>query len=103
MHVVYSYPEANLDGSADGSIAQVKAIPGITKFTSSKDSVVVSGLQGRTFTINFESGGQSIDHYGLVFVRGSEMWQIQVVIHGGGNRKSLEDLKNAIFESVEIR
>ncbi|MDB4430010.1 hypothetical protein N9283_04310 [Akkermansiaceae bacterium] len=102
-HVVYKIPEANLDGSADGAIAQVKAQPGVTMFTSSKDRVVVSGLQGRSINMTFKNSGHAINQYGLVFVRGNELWQLQVIGGGEGNRQSLENLKDAIFDSVEIQ
>jgi hypothetical protein len=102
-HVVYKIPEANLDGAADGAIAQVKAQPGVTIFTSSKDPIVVSGLQGRSISMNYKRSGHAINQYGLVFVRGNEAWQMQIIGAGEGNRQPLENLKEAIFDSVELQ
>jgi hypothetical protein len=102
-HVVYKLPEANLDGSADGMIGQVKAQSGVTMFTSSKNHIVVSGLQGRSISMNYKRSGYAINQYGMVFVRGNESWQMQVIGAGEGNRQALENLKEVIFDSVELQ
>ncbi len=101
-HAIYKNPNINLDGSADGTIAQVKTRSGVTKFTSSKENVVVSGLQGRSININFKQSEYNINQYVLVFLRANELWQIQVISGNKDGQKPLESLKNIIFDSVEV-
>jgi hypothetical protein len=101
--VVYKGSEANLDGAAAGSIDEVKAQPGVRIFTSSKDRVIVSGLEGWSINMNYKNSGVAVNHYALALVRGNEMWQLQVIGVREGNRQSMENLKEAIFGSVELQ
>lgn len=99
--MVYHIPEVNLDGSADGSIAQVRSLPSTTNFSSNKSVVTVSGLQGRQISLSARRRGHPIAMHGLVFSRGSEAWQIQVIgtsTHGD----ELKSLSDSIFSSVEV-
>jgi hypothetical protein len=100
-HMVYHIPEVNLDGSADGSISQVRSLPSTTNFSSNKSVVTVSGLQGRQISMSARLGGHPIAMHGLVFARGSEAWQIQVIgtsTHGD----ELKSLSDSIFSSIEV-
>lgn len=100
-HMVYHIPEVNLDGSADGSISQVRSLPSTTNFTSNKSVVTVSGLDGRQLSLSATRGGHQITMHSLVFSRGSEAWQIQVVgtsTHGA----KLKSLSDSIFSSIEV-
>ena len=100
-HMVYHIPQVNLDGSADGSISQVRSLPSTTNFTSNKSVVTVSGLEGRQLSLSATRGGHQIAMHGLVFARGSEAWQIQVMgtsTHGA----ELKSLSDSIFSSIEV-
>jgi DNA-directed RNA polymerase subunit RPC12/RpoP len=100
-HMIYHIPEVNLDGSADGSISQVRSLPSTTNFSSNKSVVTVSGLQGRQISLSARQGGHPIAMHGLVFSRGSEAWQIQVIgtsTHGD----ELKSLSDSIFSSIEV-
>jgi hypothetical protein len=100
-HMIYHIPEVNLDGSADGSISQVRSLPSTTNFSSNKSVVTVSGLEGRQISLSARQGGHSISMHGLVFSRGSEAWQIQVIgtsTHGD----ELKSLSDSIFSSIEV-
>lgn len=100
-HIVYHIPEVNLDGSADVSISQVRSLPLTTNFTSNKSVVRVSGLEGRQLSLSATRGGHQITMHGLVFARGSEAWQIQVIgtsTHGA----ELKSLSDSIFSSIEV-
>lgn len=101
-HAVYINPEVNLDGSADGTIAGVRNLPAVNSFTGSSKETIVDGLPGRELTMKYMNSKFRIDQYGLVFARGGELWQIQIIGEGIQNRSSLEDLKNAIFQSIKI-
>lgn len=100
-HMVYHIPKVNLDGSADGSISQVRGLPSTTNFTSNKSVVTVSGMEGRQLSLSATQGGHQIAMHGLVFARGSEAWQIQVIgtsTHGA----ELKSLSESIFSSIEV-
>lgn len=100
-HMVYYIPEVNLNGSADGSISQVRSLPSTTNFTSNKSVVTVSGLEGRQLSLSATRGGHQITMHGLVFARGSEAWQIQLIgtsTHGA----ELKSLSESIFSSIEV-
>jgi hypothetical protein len=99
--MVYHIPEVNLDSSADGAISQVRSLPSTTNFSSNKSVVTVSGLQGRRISLSARQGGQPIALHGLIFSRGSEAWQIQVIgasTHGD----ELKILSDSIFSSIEV-
>lgn len=102
-HAIYKISEANLDGSADGTTAQVKSLPNATSFSSSKKSVSVAGLPGIQVSMNFRSSGHRIAQYSLVFARGNEMWQVQVVGDGSGDQSALDSLKDEVFSSISLK
>ncbi len=97
----YNNPEVNLDGSADGSISQVRNVPSTTNFSSTKSIVTVSGLEGRQIFMSGMNGRHQIAMHGLVFARGSEAWQIQV-IGTGSHGEELKSLSDSIFSSIVV-
>jgi hypothetical protein len=101
-YAVYVNPEVNLDGSAEGAITSVRNLPTVRSFTSSKKATNVAGLAGRELTMSYMNSKFQIDQYGLVFANGGEAWQIQIIGEGIQNRTALEDLKNAVFESIQL-
>jgi hypothetical protein len=101
VYMAYNIPEVNLDGSADGSISQVRSLPSVTNFFNTKSVVTVSGLKGRQIFISARHGSHQIAQHGLVFVRGSEAWQVQVI--GTSTHESeLESLSDSIFSSITV-
>lgn len=102
VHAVYVDPSVNLDGSAQGTIAEVENLPSTSSFTGSFKEVMVDGLEGREVTMHYLADAVSLDHYALVFARGGEYWQIQIIGPGAQYRSELEALKNAVFESVRV-
>lgn len=100
-HMIYYIPEVNLDGSADGAISQVRNLPSTTNFSSNKSVVTVSGLEGRRISMSARRGGHSIAQHGLVFARGSESWQIQV-IGTSSHGDELKSLSDDIFSSITV-
>ncbi len=100
-HVVYTAPEVNLDGSANGSIAEVRALPNVREFTSNKENIVIAGLNGRRILMKYRMGVHSIETHGFVFSRGSEAWQIKVT--GGSNEaQDVKKLADKILSSITI-
>ena len=100
---VYNQPEADLDGSADGAIAQVRAQPGVSDFTSSKSQVVVDGLQSRSVeaSYGFKNSKDRIIQFALIIKRKNILWQIQIV-GDATYSDSLRNLKEIIFGSIKL-
>ncbi|WP_411828193.1 hypothetical protein [Luteolibacter sp. AS25] len=101
-HMVYKIPEVNLDGAAAGGIAQVRDNPKATDFTSSTEEVIVDGLAGRQVHMSLKQDGHPLNQHSLIFARGNELWQIQVIALGEGDQEDLEKLRDRIFDSVEL-
>lgn len=99
---IYVNPEVNLDGSADGSIEGVRNLPSVSLFTSSKKTVDVAGLSGRSITMIYRNSKFEIDQYSLVFASGNKYWQVQIIGKDIQNKTELEDLKNVIFKSIRL-
>jgi hypothetical protein len=102
-HAIYKVPEVNLEGSADGAISQVRNLSGVTGFKSTKESVTVDGLSGRKFQMSYRNSSYAIDQHGLVFGRGNEAWQVQIVGDGSSHSEELETLAEEVFSSVRLR
>lgn len=101
-YAMYVNPEVNLDGSANGATAGVRNLPSVRSFTSSTKETTIAGMAGRETTMNYMNSKFQIDHFGLVFARGGECWQISIIGEGSQNRAELENLKNVIFESIKL-
>ena len=101
-HVVYKATEANLDGATNGAIDGIRALPGVSSFSSSIEAVELSGLEGKSVAITYRNLGHELLQYALIFVRKNEMWQIQIIAENGDDNAKLAELKDAVFESVEV-
>lgn len=99
----FSIDQASLDGAADGAIAQVKANPVATDFTSSKQPVEVAGLEGREIRMDLKQDNHPITQRSIIFVRGGELWQIQIIAPGDDNLETIEDLKKSVFGSIKLQ
>ena len=101
-HAFYIQPEVNIDASAEGSIAEVRNMPSVSAFTGSSKETVVAGMAGREMNMNYMNSKYEVDQYGLVFARGGEWWQIQIIGDAVQHGNSLEKLKKSIFNSIQI-
>ena len=99
---VYRSQDANLDGAADGAISGVRNLSGVKLFNESKSETVVDGLAGREMKMTYMNGQFQMNQFGLVFSRGRECWQIQIIGEGLQNRAALENLKDAVFGSIKV-
>lgn len=101
-HAFYIQPEVNIEASAEGSIAEIRNIPSVSAFTGSSKETVVAGMAGREITMNYMNSKYEVDQHGLVFARGGEWWQIQIIGDATQQGDYLEKLRKSIFESIQI-
>ncbi len=99
--IVYFTSEVNLEGAADGAILQVKNLPSTTNFSSNKYPVLVSRVEGVRVYIKAQRGMHLIPQHMLIFARGSEAWQVQVV-GAGLQDEALNLLSDEIFSSISL-
>ncbi|BDS05749.1 hypothetical protein NT6N_07890 [Oceaniferula spumae] len=102
VHAKYKSQDASVDGAADGAVAQLRAFPDVQSLSVNKNPVTVAGLAGRELELNYVKGGHPIHHHVLVFVRGNEMWQIQVISEAEGSAAAAKMLKDHVFGSVNL-
>lgn len=100
-YIVYIAPEVNLDGAANGSIAEVKALPNVSDFTSEIHNIKVNGLDGRKTTIKYRRGNHRLENQGIILSRGREAWHINI---SGVTSESQEVTKLAekVLSSISI-
>ena len=101
-HVIYTVPEASLEGSADGAITEVSGLPGAASFVSAKEGCVVDGLPGVNIVMTYNNSGHELIQYCVVFVRKNELWQVQLVGVDVADRGGLEILRDEIYASIKV-
>ncbi|MBK1853759.1 hypothetical protein JO972_02210 [Verrucomicrobiaceae bacterium 5K15] len=102
IHSTYTTAEIDLDDSANGTITQIRSLPGITSFVSTKEPATASGLPARQLAFTYQKDGQSFNHHVLIFIRGMELWQIQIISRGESTAAATQLIRDHVFGSVEI-
>jgi len=102
VQIIYSIPEASLDGAVEGSISEVRNLPGVDSFASSIESLSIDSLPARQVTKIYRMSGHSMSQYGLYFAQGNVLWHVQVISDGSASSEEVEALRDEIFSSISL-
>jgi hypothetical protein len=90
----------NLQGSINGSVMEMKMLPGVTEFSYSEEPNNFGDIQGIKLTGTYKESGIEIEFMIATFASGSILWQVIV-----GNQADDEigrQAKKRVIESIEI-
>lgn len=94
----------DLDGGAEGTVAQLAAMPGVYKPIHRITRTTVSGMPARRieFTAERQIGRNSATFHldGLMVIRGQELYAVQCIYHDGDD--TAEEYAMRILKSVRL-
>jgi hypothetical protein len=102
-YALFKEVDPDVEGSAQGAISEVRRTLGDVDFEASAEVVDVAGLDGRRVEMRWTADGQRFTSNMLVFVRGKELWQIQLVTEDrSAPPAAVVKLRDSIFASIQL-
>ncbi len=91
---------ANLQGSADGSVNQMKQMTGIQNFSFQEEDFMLPNMPGKKQTGNYVLQGKEIKFENVLFTKANHLWQVTIQYKkgdGNGQKKAKK-----ILESIRV-
>lgn len=92
--------QPNVEGALEGALSNAASSQSMSRVSNDKKAATISGCEGLRFTSVFRKSGQDVEAQGVIFAKGSVLWQL-FVIYLKDNAASRETATKMV-DSVQV-